>query len=50
MPYWGPGNIVYPPMDNMIQVEKDAGGLEGDVVWSQLVDESFLPDDLKAKK
>ena len=50
VPYWGPGNIVYPPMDNMIQVEKDAGGLEGDVVWSQLVDESFLPDDLKAKK
>ena len=47
VPYWGPGDIRYEPMDNMIQVQKDVGALEGDVNWADLVDESFLPDDLK---
>jgi NitT/TauT family transport system substrate-binding protein len=46
-PYWGPGDIRYEPMDNMIQVQKDVGALEGEVDWAELVDESFLPDDLK---
>jgi NitT/TauT family transport system substrate-binding protein len=36
-------------MDNMIQAQKDVGALSGEVVWSDLVDESFLPDDLKSK-
>lgn len=46
-PYWGPGDIRYGPMDNMIQIQKDVGALEGEVDWAELVDESFLPDDLK---
>lgn len=48
-PYWGPGDLRYEPMDNMIQAQKDVGALEGEVDWSELVDESFLPDDLKSK-
>lgn len=47
VPYWGPGDIRYEPMDNMIQVQKDVGALTGEVNWADLVDESFLPDDLK---
>ena len=49
VPYWGPGDLRYGPMDNMIKAQKDVGAIEGDVVWSKLVDESFLPDDLKSK-
>jgi NitT/TauT family transport system substrate-binding protein len=47
VPYWGPGDIRYEPMDNMMQVQKDVGAFTGDVNWDELVDESFLPDDLK---
>jgi NitT/TauT family transport system substrate-binding protein len=50
VPYWGPGNILYEPMNNMIKAQKDVGALTGDVDWSKIVDESFLPDDLKTKK
>ena len=49
-PYWGPGDIRYEPMNNMINVEKSVGSIVGDVDWGTLVDERFLPDDLKSKK
>lgn len=48
--YWGPGNLDYKGMDNMIRAQKLVGAIKGDVDWSKLVDESFLPDDLKSKK
>jgi NitT/TauT family transport system substrate-binding protein len=50
VPYWGPGDIRYGPMDNMMKVEREMGSIAGDVKWADLVDESFLPDDLKSKK
>lgn len=50
VPYWGPGDIRYGPMDNMIKVEKEMGSITGDVNWADLVDESFLPQDLRSKK
>lgn len=50
VPYWGEGALVYEPMDNMIQAQKDVGAISGDIDWSTMVDESFLPDDLKSKK
>ena len=49
-PYWGPGDIRYEPMNNMINVEKSVGSIVGDVDWGTLVDERFLPADLKSKK
>ncbi len=49
-PYWGPGDIRYEPMNNMINVEKSVGSIQGDVDWAKLVDEQFLPADLKSKK
>jgi NitT/TauT family transport system substrate-binding protein len=48
VPYWGPGDIRYEPMDNMIQAQIDVGALSGEVEWAELVDESFLPDDLRS--
>ena len=50
VPYWGPGNLQYKGMDNMIRAQKLVGAVKGDVDWSKMVDESFLPDDLKSKK
>ena len=50
VPYWGPGDIRIDTMDNMIRAQKIVGALKGDADWSKLIDESFLPDDLKTKK
>ncbi|MCP5152644.1 MAG: ABC transporter substrate-binding protein [Ectothiorhodospiraceae bacterium] len=50
VPYWGPGDIRYAPMDAMIKAQKDVGAIEGDVDWSTLVDEQFLPDDLRSRR
>jgi NitT/TauT family transport system substrate-binding protein len=50
VPYWGPGDLRIDTMDNMIRAQKLVGALQGEVDWSKLVDESFLPADLKTKK
>jgi NitT/TauT family transport system substrate-binding protein len=50
IPYWGPGDIRIDTMNNMIRAQKLVGAVKGDVDWSKLIDESFLPDDLKSKK
>jgi NitT/TauT family transport system substrate-binding protein len=50
IPYWGPGDIRIDTMDNMIRAQKIVGAMQGDADWSRLIDESFLPDDLKTKK
>lgn len=50
VPYWGPGNIHYEGLDNMIRAQKLVGAVKGNVDWSKIVDESFLPADLRSKK
>ena len=50
VPYWGPGDIRLDTMNNMIRAQKLVGAVKGDVDWSKIIDESFLPDDLKRKK
>jgi len=50
VPYWGPGYFDLSGMDRMIRAQKLVGALSGDVDWSKIVDTSFLPDDLKAKR
>jgi NitT/TauT family transport system substrate-binding protein len=50
VPYWGAGDLRIDTMNNMIRAQKLVGAIKGDVDWSKLVDESFLPDDLKSKK
>ncbi len=48
--YWGPGRINYRGLDNMIRAQKLVGAVKGDVDWSKIVDEGFLPEDLRSKK
>jgi NitT/TauT family transport system substrate-binding protein len=50
VPYWGPGDLRIDTMNNMIRAQKLVGALQGEPDWAKLIDESFLPDDLKAKK
>jgi NitT/TauT family transport system substrate-binding protein len=50
VPYWGEGDLNYEDMDNMVKAMRLVGAVQGDVDWAKLVDESFLPDDLKSKK
>ena len=50
VPYWGEGNLNYADLDNMVKAMQLVGVIQGDVDWSKLVDESFLPDDLKTKR
>jgi NitT/TauT family transport system substrate-binding protein len=50
IPYWGPGDIRIDTMDNMIRAQKIVGAMQGDADWNKLIDESFLPEDLKSKK
>ena len=49
VPYWGPGDLRIDTMNNMIRAQKLVGAVKGDVDWSKMVDESFLPDDLRTK-
>jgi NitT/TauT family transport system substrate-binding protein len=50
VPYWGEGDLNYDDLNNMVNAMRLVGVVQGDVDWSKLVDESFLPDDLKSKK
>jgi NitT/TauT family transport system substrate-binding protein len=50
VPSWGPGDLRIDTMNNMIRAQKLVGAVKGDVDWSKMIDESFLPDDLKSKK
>jgi NitT/TauT family transport system substrate-binding protein len=50
VPYWGPGYFDLSGMDRMIRAQRLVGALSSDVDWSKIVDTSFLPDDLKAKR
>jgi NitT/TauT family transport system substrate-binding protein len=49
VPYWGAGNFDYRGIDNMIGAGKLVGMMKGDIDFKTMVDESFLPDDLKSK-
>jgi NitT/TauT family transport system substrate-binding protein len=47
--YWGPGNVNLQAMNEMMRAQKLVGALKTDPDWSKIIDESFLPDDLKRK-
>jgi NitT/TauT family transport system substrate-binding protein len=50
VPYWGPGDFNYEDLNNMAHAMTLVGLLNGPPDWGKMVDESFLPDDLKKKK
>lgn len=47
--YWGPGDLLYGPMDAMIAAQQDVRAIAdiGRIDWTELVDERFLPEDLR---
>jgi NitT/TauT family transport system substrate-binding protein len=47
--YWSGGEINLKAMNEMMRAQQLVGALKGDPDWSKIIDESFLPDDLKRK-
>jgi NitT/TauT family transport system substrate-binding protein len=47
--YWSSGEINLKAMNEMMRAQKIVGALKDDPDWSKIIDESFLPDDLKKK-
>ena len=47
--YWSGGEINLKAMNEMMRAQKIVGALKDDPDWTKIIDESFLPDDLKKK-
>ena len=47
--YWSAGEINLKAMNEMMRAQKIVGALKTDPDWNRIIDESFLPDDLKRK-
>jgi len=47
--YWSEGEINLKAMNEMMRAQKIVGALKTDPDWGKIIDESFLPDDLKRK-
>jgi NitT/TauT family transport system substrate-binding protein len=47
--YWSGGGINLKAMNEMMRAQQLVGALKGDPDWGKIIDESFLPDDLKRK-
>ena len=47
--YWSGGEINLKAMNEMMRAQKIVGALKDDPDWSKIIDETFLPDDLKKK-
>ena len=50
VPYWGPGNIEYESLGNLVRAMNLIGVIDEKVDWRKWVDESYLPLDLQSKK
>ncbi len=49
IPHWGPGRIYVETLDNLIAAQKLLGHDASKVDWTKIVDQSFLPEDLRTK-
>ena len=47
--YWSAGEINLKAMNEMMRAQKIVGALKDDPDWGKIIDESFLPDDLRKK-
>ncbi len=48
--YWSDGKLDFDGMNHMVEGLQITGQLKGDVDWSRMVDQSFLPPDLHASR
>jgi NitT/TauT family transport system substrate-binding protein len=46
--YWSRGNFEMEAFDSVVEALRRQGDWSGPVDWGQLIDRSFLPQDLKA--
>jgi NitT/TauT family transport system substrate-binding protein len=46
--YWSRGNIDRPSIENVVKGLVRQGQWEGPIDWSKIIDDQFLPPDLKA--
>jgi NitT/TauT family transport system substrate-binding protein len=46
---WSPGNFDRAELDRVVDGLRLIGEVTGDVDWSKLIDQSFLPADLQSK-
>ncbi len=49
IPHWGMGKIYVETLDNLVKAQKLLGHDLGKVDWSKLVDQQFLPPELRVK-
>jgi NitT/TauT family transport system substrate-binding protein len=49
IPHWGPGNIYIETLDNLVAAQKLLGHDASKVDWAKMIDQSFLPEDLRTK-
>ena len=47
--YWSGGEINLKAMNEMMRAQRIVGALKDDPNWAKIIDESFLPDDLRKK-
>ena len=45
--YWGRGDFDMPGMEAMLQGLRDQGAWDGPIDWDDVIDRSFLPEDLR---
>jgi hypothetical protein len=48
-PYWALGDFDYAGMENMVKASRLVGAITGEVVVKRMVDDSFLPADLRTR-
>ncbi len=48
--FWVTGKFDYESMDSMVRASRLVGLIKEDVDWSKMVDESYLPADLRSKR
>ena len=49
IPHWGMGKIYIETLDNLVKAQKLLGHDLGKVDWSTLIDQRFLPPELRIK-
>jgi NitT/TauT family transport system substrate-binding protein len=50
VPYWGPGSFNMASMERMVQLQRGIGGLSGEIDLARMIDEQFLPEDLRTRR
>jgi NitT/TauT family transport system substrate-binding protein len=50
VPYWDSGDFNMASMLRMVELQRGIGGLRGEIDLAKMIDDSFLPDDLRGRR